>query len=102
MGYTRGQIRRMAIRKVLMRAYYQGKLEGMTCGQLAHAMGMKSSTYLKRVVASMEREDICISISKPTEEWRVWWEPLEQMPLPDRYITINGKAHRVADWVGVK
>lgn len=97
-----GQGRKQSIRKALMRLYFQRGYTNCTCGELAHKIGLKSSTYLKRVVAEMEKEDEQIVVSYQQDEWRVFWLPLKQQPLPERFITINGKSHKVAEWVGVK
>ena len=103
MGHNRaGQGTIIAIRKALMRTYYQKGMCELTCGELAHKIGKKSSTYIKIIVAEMERNDLSISVSHHTGIWRVYWKPLEQLPLPDRYIIVNGQSMRVADWVWVK
>ncbi len=103
MSNTRaGQGRKQSIRKALMRIYYQRGYTNLTCGELAHKLGLKSSTYLKRVVAELEKEDCQIAVDDRSGTWRVFWLPIHQMPLPERFITINGKEHKVADWVGVK
>ncbi len=94
--------RKKSIRKALMRVYYQRGYTNLTCGELAHKLGLKSSTYLKRVVAEMEQEDCQISVDNRSGTWRVFWLPMMQEPLPERFITVNGKSCRVADWVGVK
>ncbi len=94
--------RKKAILKALMRVYYQRGNVGLTCGELARKMGLKSSTYLKHVCAEMEIESEQVEVFQNAGIWRVRWYPFEQTPLPERFITINGKSCRVADWVGVK
>lgn len=94
--------RKAAISKVL---YQQFKRVGdvpMTVGEIAKKMGGKSSTNLRNMCLelSFEDENICAHVSE--DATRFIWRPYKQLELPDRYISINGKQHKVANWVANK
>lgn len=91
--------RKGEISKVLYRAYKRDENARMTIGQIANRMGGKSSSTLRDMAKELweEDENICMSIVEDVRVW--WWAPMKQMALPDRFITINGKSHKVANWV---
>lgn len=91
--------RKAYISKVL---YQQFKRNGdvmLRVQDIAHRMGMKSSTELKKMCRELIYEDDNIVWTVVNGEVRYAWRPTKQLALPERYIIINGKQHKVANWV---
>jgi len=90
--------RKGQIRKVLMQEWKRKQSPFMTVGSIARRMGLKSSTYLKKLLYEMIVEDECIWMDTNSDVHKFGYHPLVQIKLPDRFITINGKSHKVANW----
>lgn len=71
----------------------------MTTGQVARRMGLKSSTYLKNLLFDMAMTIDNVMWRDDRGKREYGWVQHTQIPLPDRYIVINGKQHKIAGWV---
>lgn len=91
--------RKLEISRVLYQAFKRNPSARLSIGQIANRMGGKSSSSLRDIAIELweEDENISMTIIEPVRVW--WWSPRKQMELPQRYITINGKSHQVANWV---
>ena len=92
--------RKLEIKRALMRHHHRGDGKKMTAGRLARKIGMKSSTELKKMCAEMVEVDDEIMFNFGDDGvWGVMFRPLVQLPLGDRFLTINGERRKVASWV---
>lgn len=91
--------RKQQIVKVLYQQYKRDASVMLTVGHIARRIGMRSSTELKKMVRELyhEHQNILSDVSETAT--RYCWRPMVQVELPERYITINGKQHKVANWV---
>jgi len=71
----------------------------MTTGMVTRRAGLKSSTHFKNMLFEMALEipNIWWRDDKGKREYA--WIPDTQIPLPERYIVINGHSHKVGYWV---
>lgn len=92
-----GRIRQIKV--ILMREYKRKGYAPMECGQLARRMGVKSASWIKKMVGEIIAEDNCYSIEPDYKHWAVVYRPMGQVELPPRFITINGRSHQLANWV---
>lgn len=90
--------RKAMLVKALRRQYYQKKSRWMTVGEVAHRIGMKSSTNIKEMLWELVNEVDEIMYSQDDDATRFGYCPKTQSPLPERFITINGKTARMAEW----
>lgn len=91
--------RRKQIVRVLYQYWKRGNMGSMTTGQVARRIGMKSSTHLKSILRELVQTNDNIMEDGTRDVFAVLYRPFQQQPLPDRFITINGKQHKVANWV---
>lgn len=91
--------RKQAILKVLVQQSKRSKNRWMTIGKIARRMGLKSSTYLKDLCWELINEVDGVMWTTQNGSFEVAWVKPEQMELPERYIVINNKSHKVASWV---
>lgn len=91
--------RKGEISKVLYQEFKRKEARPLSIGQIAKRMGGKSSSTLRDMAIELHTEDenINMTIADGVRVW--WWTPRKQMSLPERFITINGKSHKVANWV---
>lgn len=70
----------------------------MSTGMVTNRAGLKSSTRFKNMLLDMalERDNVMWREDRGVREYA--WIAHTQMPLPERYITINGKQHKLANW----
>lgn len=70
----------------------------MTTGQVTRRAGLTSSTRFKNMLfdMAMEIDNVMWREDRGVREY-AWIVPT-QMPLPERFITINGHQHKVANW----
>lgn len=67
--------------------------------ELCRKMGVKTSTRFKKMAHELWSEDENILAVTEDGQTLYAWRPHKQIELPDRFITINGKSHKVANWV---
>jgi len=91
--------RKAAMKRVLMQHRKRGNIGSMTVGQIARRMGGKSSSNLKKMLIEMSKEEDEIVIDWTRDVFAVMFIPMTPTVLPQRFITINGKSCRVANWV---
>lgn len=70
----------------------------MTTGMVTRRAGCVASTRFKKMLfdMSLEIDNIMWREDRGIREYA--WIDHTQMPLPERYITINGHQHKVANW----
>jgi len=90
--------RKLYIKSVLRMAWRDDKKAYFTVGQIARKMGLKSSTYLKKVLFEMSNDnpEIIHLQQGGMDMWR--YQPLAQMSFFERGITINGQLVAVRDF----
>jgi hypothetical protein len=71
----------------------------MTTGMVTRRAGLKSSTHFKNMLFQMALEMANIWWTEDRGMREYAWISDTQIPLPERYIVINGHSHKVADWV---
>lgn len=92
--------RKKLIKRALMQHLARVGDTGMTAGQLARKIGMKSSTDLKKMCKEMAEVDEEIGFKMlPDGVWRVAFFPLKQVDFGERFFVINGTRRKVAEWV---
>lgn len=98
MGMSRAG-RESAMLRVLQQQQKRKDDYWMTTGQIANRIGLKSATRLKNELfdMAMRIDNVMWRDDRGKREYA--WVKSTQMPLPDRFITINGKSHKVANWV---
>lgn len=94
--------RKKAISRVLYQEFKRHGDTWITAGRVANRMGGKASSHIKKMCEELVDEDDNIMYAVFGDEKRFGWRPVKQLPLPERYIVINGKSHKVANWVGSK
>lgn len=73
----------------------------MTTGQVCNRAGLKSSTRFKNLLFDMAMSIDGVMWRDDRGKREYCWVAPTQMELPERFITINGKSHSVANWVVV-
>lgn len=91
--------RKRMIKIVLRMAWRKDADKFFTVGQVAHKMGMKSSTELKKMMKEMARDDEEIIINPRGTVFKVQFKPYVQQSFEKRFLTINGEKKKVASWV---
>jgi len=71
----------------------------MTTGMVCNRAGLKSSTRFKNMLFDMALRIDGVMWREDRGKREYAWVKPTQMTLPERYITINGKSHHVANWV---
>ena len=71
----------------------------MTTGMVTKRAGLKSSTRIKNMLFDMAMTIDGVMWRDDRGKREYAWILPTQLPLLDRFITINGKKHTVANWV---
>lgn len=91
--------RKAQISKVLYQAYKRDNLSLMKAGNIARRVGMRSTTEFKKMCRELIYEDHNIIWTVVDGVAVYGWRPMKQIELPQRFININGKSHKIANWV---
>jgi len=72
----------------------------MNMGMIGHRIGLRPSSHLRGILDEMVKSgDLCEVSTEPNrhgQTFRAWrLQRWEQMPLPERYILINGVSVKV-------
>jgi len=91
--------RKIAVEVAIRKLVKRGKHDVFTKGEIARAMGLRSSTYLRDLLDEMclEYRLVCVKYEVSSSRDLVMCYGVvnwQQRPLPERYITINGKSMR--------
>lgn len=91
--------RRKQFLRILMQYAARNADGWMTTGMVTRRAGLASSTRFKKMLfdMAMEIDGVMWRDDRGMREYS--FRPAEQLPLPERFITINGKSHKVANWV---
>ncbi len=91
--------RKDAVETVLRMAWRDNDLARLTVGQVAKKMGLKSSTYLKKMLFELvsEVEEIYHINEHGIDRW--YFKPYAQQRFDSRHLTINGERKKIASWV---
>lgn len=89
----------MACKRVLMQQSRRKADSWMTTGQVAHRMGLKSSTRIKNMLFELALEQDGFMWRDDRGKMEFAFVMPIQMPLPERFIVINGESHKIANWV---
>jgi len=85
--------------RILMQQAARKNDAWMTTGQVCNRAGLKSSTRFKKLLFDMAMDIDGIMWREDRGKREYAYVKPTQMALPDRFITINGKSHKVASWV---
>jgi len=91
--------RKEQMKRIVYQHYKRNEGESIKIAKVVHRMGMVMSTDLKRMARELAQECENILLIESPSGLTLAWLPMMQLPLPDRYVTINGKQHKIANWV---
>jgi len=86
-------------KQVLRWAWRDNDQARLTVGQVAKKMGLKSSTYLKKVLfdCAETTESIYHVNEHGIDKW--YFKPYVQQRFEKRHVVINGERVKVASWI---